>query len=182
METINLIPKEERVQQAKTKVVKLSTILSVVLLVIVGGVGGFYFYKAYTLRSEVKALDDQISNLRDQINQLSDIEISARNLFSKSNVLGSIFDSRFYYSKMLEELEKSIPSGVVVKTFGLNKDSQISISGTAQTYNQVQEFSNKLLESPLFTEVSLNSVGLEKSEEKINYFIIVTYNEEVLNE
>jgi len=70
----------------------------------------------------------------------------------------------------------------VVKTFGLNKDSQISISGTAQTYNQVQEFSNKLLESPLFTEVSLNSVGLEKSEEKINYFIIVTYNEEVLNE
>lgn len=182
METINLIPKEERIQQTKTKVVKFSTILSVIVLVIVAGIGGFYYYKAYTVRSELEMVENNITDLRSQISQLSDIEIDARNLFKKSNTLVSIFDSRLYFSIMLDELEQSVPDGVVVRSFGLNKDMQVSISGTAQTYNEVQDFSNRLLERPLFTEVSLNSVGLENNDERINFFILVTYSEEVLNE
>lgn len=182
METINLIPKEERVQQTKTKVVKFSTILSIIILVIVGGVGGFFYYRAYTVRQELKQKEDNIADLRAQINQLVDIEINARNLFKKTNTLREIFDSRLYYSNMLEELEKSIPEGISVISFGINKDNQVSISGEAQTYNDVQDFSNRLLESPLFTEVSLNSVGLENTEDKINFFILVSYNEEELHE
>ncbi len=182
METINLIPKEERVQQAKTKVVKASTILSVLVLLIAAGVGGYFYYKAYTIRIQVEELETKITNLRSDINGLSKIEIDARNLYKKSTILGSIFNSRAYYSVMLEELEVSVPSGVVLKSYGLNKDKAVAIAGLAQTYNQVQEFSNKLLERPLFTEVTLNSVGLESSKERINFFILVTYNEELLNE
>jgi len=182
VETINLIPQEERVQQVKTKVVKASTILAILVLVIVAGVGGFFYYKTYTVRAQVEELEGKITNLRSDINDLSKIEIDARNLFKKSTILGAIFDSRAYYSVMLEELETSVPSGVIIKSYGLNKEKAVAIAGLAQTYNQVQEFSNKLLERPLFTEVTLNSVGLENNKERINFFILVAYNEELLNE
>jgi len=182
VETINLIPQEERVRQVKTKVVKASTTLSILVLVLVAGVGGFFYYKVHTVRTQVKDLEHKITNLRSDINDLSKIEIDARNLYKKSTILGSIFDSRAYYSKMLEELEVSVPSGVTIKSYGLNKENAVAIAGLAQTYNQVQEFSNKLLERPLFTEVTLNSVGLENNKERINFFILVAYNRELLNE
>jgi len=182
METINLIPQEERVQQTKTKVVKVGTILSLIILVIVASIGGYFYYKAYTAKEQVEALETEITNLRSDINELSKIEIDARNLFKKSTILNSIFDSRAYYSKMLEELEVSIPSGVTIKSYGLTKDTAVSIAGFAQTYNQVQEFSNRLLERPLFIEVTLNSVGLENNKESINFFILVSFNEELLHE
>lgn len=182
METINLIPQEERVQQVKTKVVKLSTVLSLAILVLVVAVGGFFYYQSFTLKTKLKATDGSIANLRTEINKLASIEIEARNLYKKSTVLATLFESRIYYSAMLEELEKSIPQGVNIKSYGLMKDKQVSIAGRADTYNQVQEFSNKLLERPLFTEISLNSVGLDNNKEGINFFIFVTYNEDLLHE
>ncbi|MFC1756295.1 PilN domain-containing protein [Patescibacteria group bacterium] len=182
VETINLIPKEERVQQTKTKVVKLSTYLAIGLLVIVAGVGGYFFYKAQTIKGQVKQLEGSVATLRADINKLSDIEISARNLYTKSEVLSAIFDDRVYYSRLLKELEVSTPSGVLVKSFGLGKDTTISISGEANTYNDVQDFSNKLLDRQYFTEVSLNSVGLESRKDKVNFFIVVSYSEELLHD
>ena len=182
METINLIPQEERVQQTKTKVVKLSTYLAIVVLVIVAGIGGYFFYTAQTIKDKAKKLDSSIAGLRTDINKLSDIEISARNLFTKSEVLGSIFQSKVYYSRLLKALEISTPDTVTANSFGLAKDSTMSISGYAKTYNAVQDFSNKILESELFTEVELNSVGLESSKDQVNFFIVVTFNEELLHD
>ena len=182
VETINLIPQEERVQQTKTKVVKLSTFLAIGVLVIVAGIGGYFFYKAQTIKDKVKELEGSVATLRADITKLSDIEISARNLYTKSEVLGAIFDSWIYYSRLLKEFEASTPSSVQVNSFGLGKDTTISISGDADTYNAVQDFSNKLLEREYFTEVSLNSVGLESQKDKVNFFIIVSYNEGILHD
>jgi Tfp pilus assembly protein PilN len=180
METINLIPKEERVQQTKTKVVKFSTILSIIILVIVGGVGGYFYYIAYNLKSEVNAAETNVTNLRSQINELAEIEIEARNLYSKSTVLDSIFDSRVYYSRMLEEIEASTPDSVTVTSFGLTKEKTVTLSGQCQTYNDIQDLSNRLLEKPLFTEVTLNSAGTEGGGDNVKFFIVVNYNEDIL--
>jgi Tfp pilus assembly protein PilN len=181
-ETINLIPQEERIQQTKTKVVKLSTILSVILLIVVAGVGGYFYYKAYTLRSNIKDLDSSITNLRTEISSLSEIEIQARNLYKKSTILQSIFNERIYYSTLLTELEASIPDGVDIQSFGLGKESTIVISGNAATYNYVQELTNRLLERDIFTSVALNSVGLQNKDDSIIFFIVVTYDEDLLHE
>jgi len=180
VETINLIPQEERVQQTKTQVVKVSTWISLAILVIVVGVSGYFYYKSLTLKSKIKEIDGSIDALRTEINKLSDIEISARNLFTRSNTLGSIFESRVYYSKLLKELEIATPGSINVKSFGLSKDMTVTVSGEADNYNAVQEFSNKLLEREPFLEVTLNSVGLESQEDKVNFFILVKYSEEML--
>lgn len=182
METINLIPQEERVQQTKTKVVKLSTYLAIAVLIIVAGIGGYFFYKAQTIKSQVKVLEGKVAVLRADITKLTDIEVSARNLYTKSDVLGAIFESKVYYSELLKELEASTPNEVQVNSFGLSKDKTVSISGEADTYNAVQDFSNRLLERDLFTVVELNSVGLESQKDKVNFFIVVSYSEEMLHD
>ncbi len=181
-QSINLIPQEERLAQTKTKVVKVSTILTVVLLVIVGGVGGYYFYRASTIKSELNNLETQVNSLRSDISQLKDMEINARNLYKKSTALGTIFSSRVYYSKMLSALEQSTPEGILIDSFGLGTDQTVAISGRANTYNDVQSFTNRLLERELFTEVELKSVGLESRQEKVNFFIVVSYDLGLLHE
>ncbi len=182
-ETINLIPKEERVQQTKTKVVKFSTILAVIILVLVSLAGAYFYYRVYSLKQQIVALDTSIESLRGGINDLADIEINARNLYSKSTTLQAIFDERIYYSRLLRELEVSTPEDVVVDSFGLGKDgSTVSVSGRAESYNAVQDFSNRLLERAFFSEVELHSVGLESRLDKIAFFVVVTFNTELLHE
>jgi Tfp pilus assembly protein PilN len=63
----------------------------------------------------------------------------------------------------------------------MGSDNTISLSGRADAYNDVQDFTNKLLEQDMFTEVSLKSVGLEDRDNTVNYFIVVTYKAEALN-
>ena len=88
-----------------------------------------------------------------------------------------------YFSRLLKEMEISTPDTVVVDSFGLGKDgSTVSVSGKADTYNAVQDFSNRLLEREFFTEVELHSVGLETRLDKIAFFIVVSYNAELLHE
>lgn len=181
-ETINLIPQEERIQQTKTKVVKVSTWLSLAMLLIVVGVSGYFYYKAHNLKQDVKRKKESVASLRTDINKLSDIEINARNLFKKSNTLSSIFESRLYYSKFLSELEASLPSTITVGSFSLGKDKKLSISGEAEDYNSVQDLSNMLLSRDVFTEVQLNSVSLEGQSNKVDFFIQVTYDEELLHD
>ena len=181
-ETINLIPQEERIQQTKTKVVRVSTWLSLVIMLIVVGISGYFYYKSYNLKQELEEKKESVASLRSDINNLSDIEISARNLFKKSNTLSSIFDSRIYYSKFLNELEASIPETIKINSLSLGKDKQISLSGEADDYNSVQDLSNRLLSREVFTEVQLNSVSLEGSSNKVDFFILVTYDEELLHD
>jgi Tfp pilus assembly protein PilN len=179
-ETINLIPQEERIQQTKTKVVKLSTILAVILLIIAAGLGGYFYYRVYTIKQEISDLDGNITQLRSDISSLSEIEVNARNLFKKSEALMTLFDNRYYYSTLLRELDASIPEQVVIESFGLGKENTVAISAKAANYNLVQDFTNKLLERDIFTEVSLNSVGLESTE--VGFFIVVSYDESFLHE
>src|SRR4030066_1015946 len=116
MESVNLIPSEERDEQTKTKVVKFSTTLTIILLIIVCGVGGFYFYQNYKIKKEISSLDTNITKLRTEINNLSNIEINARNLYKKSSTLKGIFDNRLLYSKILINLQERPPANVLIES------------------------------------------------------------------
>ena len=178
--TINLIPQEERIEQQKTKVVKLSTILALVLLVIVGSIGGYFFYRTFAIKQEMNMLEASINGYRSQISELTEIEINARSLYTKSTTLQSIFDTSPTYSILLDSLDRATPSEITVDSFGLSEENTITVSGRASTYNAVQDFSNRLLSQDMFTRVELNSVGLESRTEQVSFFIIVSFNGDLL--
>lgn len=182
MQNINLIPQNERIQQTKVKLVKLSTILALFVFLAIAAYGGFLFYSDLQVKEEIKQRNGQIALMRDSITKLSDIEVNARNLFKKTSTLDKIFTDRIYYSRLITQFNESVPEGVTVDSFTLGQDLTISISGAATNYNLVQDFTNRLLEKELFTQVSLNSVSLDNSNKNVTFFLVVTYNGELLND
>ncbi|RJR27393.1 hypothetical protein C4561_02475 [candidate division WWE3 bacterium] len=190
MQSINLIPQQEVQEQTKTKVVKLSTVVSILILIIVGGIGGYFFYQTTTLSGSIDDLDSEVEKLRAEINSLAPVEISARNLDSKYKVLNEIFASRGNYSMLAEELRARTPEGILIDSFTLQKGTKISLSGVANNYILISNFMNNLL-SPefqggnpqlrgMFTSVSLNSVNLEKSKGLVRFAITVDINLEMI--
>ena len=101
MANINLIPQSEKQEQVKQKAVKTSTVLAIVLFLIVGAIGGYMFYQSTTINKQIASHEDNISNLRGDIQRLEAIEISARNLGQRYSTLKELLSSRNYYSILM---------------------------------------------------------------------------------
>lgn len=188
---INLIPQKEVVEQKKTKAVKTSTVLSILFMIVIVAVCSYFFIKTDGIKSQIKSLNSDIDNQRKQIKQLSQIEISGRNLDKKYRVLSSLFANRPKYSLFFEEFKTRKPEEVSADNLDI-KGGSVSIGGTAESYIAIANFINNLLNKDfeggnpnlkgLFTAVSLNSVNLEKATNEVRFFILVSYDEAKLKQ
>jgi Tfp pilus assembly protein PilN len=184
-QSINLIPQQEKEEQVQVKLVKTSTIFAIILLVIIGGVAGYFFLRTTNLKSELKSEQDRVESLRSEIKGLSSIEIVARNLDTIQKTLEGIFSNKLYYSMLLEELKRRVPDSISVESFTLNSGSTINVSGGADNYLSIAKFINDLTNEKfggvenitgLFTSVALNSVSLESRSNRANFFINVNFD------
>jgi Tfp pilus assembly protein PilN len=197
-QSINLIPQQERVEQQKTALVKASTVLTIILLLIVGGVSAYFHFEAKKYTDEISQTDDEIAQLRGKVEALSSVEISARNLDKKYNVLEALFSSRYRYSVLLLEVASRTPEDVRLTTFDVRGDS-INVAGDATSYISVSEFISQLLsdpstvvidgvsestsslekepitEDPLFTSVGLNSVTLDSGNAQVKFSLTINF-------
>ena len=190
MADLNLIPQEEKQEQKKQKMVKSSTMLSIVLFFIVAGIAGFMFYQDASIKKEISGHEVNITNLRNDIQTLSEIEIVARNLGQRYETLKEILETRKYYSLLMKEFQKRVPPTVELDTFGTGRGSTINVSGQGADYISIAKFVNDLADDDfegaepgfegLFTDVALNSVNLDVQTNKARFFIVVTVNESLL--
>lgn len=182
--SINLIPQQEQQEQQKSRVVKLSTIVSIAILVVVGLIAGYYYYAISVQKSAIKVYDNEITTLRSNIENLSELEIVARNLDTKYKTLRTLFSERSNYSILLTEFNNRIPENVEVDSLSMDLDNKFTITGSGSDYLAISAFVNSLKEEKLtpdtlnglFTGVSLNSVNLDRSTGNANYFVVVDYD------
>jgi len=97
-----------------------------------------------------------------------------------------LFTGRSKYSLLLKELEARKPSDVSIQNSDI-RPGQISISGTSGSYISLKSFMDNLLNKEfldgnaelkdLFTTLSLNSVSLDKSNNSVKFFIVLTYQD-----
>jgi len=189
-QSINLIPQEERTAQVKVQFVRLSTVIAILLLVVVGSISGYFYYKVNGLRADVKTSLDNITKLRSDIQSLADIEVIARNLDKRYTALRSILDERPYYSVLLSELQKRVPSSVNVDDLNLRQSGTMGLAGLGDNYISISEFLSNLTDpseslateglDELFTKVSLKSVNLDNKTSGANYAITVDFDQGVL--
>jgi Tfp pilus assembly protein PilN len=190
MQSINLIPQQEVQQQSQEKAVAMSTWLSILVLVIVGGFAGFDFYREVNLKSQTKALESEIGTLRQQISSMANVEVNARNLDKKFSTLKDVFGTRMQYSMLSTELAKRTPSGIIIDSITLQKGSKLNITGHADNYILIASFTNNLVNADfqggtaslkkLFTTVTLNSVNLEKNRNIVRFSINTDLNGDLL--
>ncbi len=190
MQSINLIPQQEVTEQTKEKAVKVSTWFSIFMLIVVGGVAGYFVYKTMDLKKQTTTVESEISALRQQITSQSEVEISARNLDKKYSTLKDLFANRILYSLLSKELQARTPEGVTIESITLQKGTKINVSGSANNYIAIANFTNNLVSSEfkdgdptlktLFKTVTLNSVSLEKTRNAVTYSINVEINNNLL--
>ncbi len=190
MADINLIPQSEKQEQAKERAVKNSTIITIILSLMAMILGAYMFYQNDLLKKAIQDRDNNISALRNDIQTMSEVEISARNLDQKYQTLKNIMSTRNNYSILLSEFKKRIPSTIEVETFGLGKDSTVNVSGQGNDYISIAKFINDLSDAKfstagnglgaLFKDVSLNSVNLDAQTNKAKFFIVITVDENLL--
>lgn len=186
---INLIPQTEVVKQEEGHLVRVSTIVSIVLLVIVLGVGGVVWFNFSQVDSQNKVLLNQLADLRSKIMAQSDVEINARTLDKKYAVLTNVLNSRVYYSLLLREIKVRKPGNLTLTDLEV-KGGTAHISGEADTYISISSFVNNLLNDSfvggnpklqkLFTAVSLNSVELSETNGRVKFFIVVSFDTSLL--
>jgi Tfp pilus assembly protein PilN len=189
-QAINLIPTQEKVQQNKTKLVKMSTVVAIFIVVIVGIVSAVLFYQVTTLKKEISDYETAIARYRDDIKGMTAIEVSARNLDSKYSALKDLLDMRTYYSVLFDETMRRKPDSVDIETFSVNSDGKITLSGEGTDYIAIADFVKALSDlnyagageglAAVFTDVTLNNVNLDAQTSRANYFIGVTVNESLL--
>ena len=188
-QSINLVPQEEVFEQTKSKVVRFSTILSIFLLVVVGGIGYYLVGQKLSLKRELDNLDSNITQLRSDIEGLSSIEITARTLDKRYKVLSDIIYSRYHFSNLFSEIKVRTPPTVDVTSFSI-KDGTINISGESTDYLSIADFTNTLLDTEfesgkpelkdLFTSAVLSSVTLSNKEGFVNFSMRLEFNQEAI--
>ena len=190
MADINLIPQEEKTEQAKVKAVKSSTYVSIIIFLIVGAIGGYMFYQTNSISNRIKETENNIQSLRSDVVALAKIEISARNLGLRYSTLRDIMKTRTHHSLLMQEFDTRVPDTIDITTFGIGKENTINISGTGADYISIARFINNLLNEEflggnenlrkVFTDVSLNSVNLDSQTNNAKFFIVVTLDKELL--
>lgn len=183
---INLIPQTEVVEQRKSKVLASSSIFSIFLLLVVLGVSAYYFTNLTKVNSDIKKTDSEIESLRSKVKSMSEVEIAVRNLDKKYSALKNLFSGRSKYSLLLKELEARKPFDVTVQNADV-RPGQISLSGTSGSYISLKNYMDNLLNKEflegdsklkdLFITLSLNSVSLDKSNNSVKFFIVLTYQD-----
>lgn len=183
---INLIPQTEVFEQKKSKVLASSFIFSILIFLVVLGVSAYCFVNLSKIDSDIKNTDTEIESLRSQVKSMADVEIAVRNLDKKYSALKTLFSGRSKYSLLLKELEARKPSDVSVQNADV-RSGQISLSGTSGSYISLKTYMDNLLNKEfaegdpklkdLFTTLSLNSVNLDKSNNSVKFFIVLTYQD-----
>lgn len=191
-QSINLIPDQEVREQKKEKVVKVSSVFSILLLLIVAGVSAYFWYRTSTLQNQLNSLKTEIESHRQSINSLKDIEVIARTLDARYKIVSDIFTTRTRYSVLLDELNRRVPTNIKIESFGISGEegNEINLSGTGTDYLSIARFIDTLsdgdyeLAAPemkkLFTDVTLNSVSLDGQNQAVSYTLVIKFDGNLL--
>jgi Tfp pilus assembly protein PilN len=189
MQDINLLPQSEISAQTKVQAVRLSTILSGIFLVLVLIGSGYILYLNFQTKKEIASLDADIQARRNEITTKSAIEVTVRNLDKKYKALKEILGGQKKYSLLMEETRIRKPATLELGSIDL-KEGKMNINGWADNYISIAEFINNLLNKDfsggnkglgsVFKSVSLNSVNMENTKNRIEFFIVVDFDSQLL--
>ncbi len=180
---INLLTKEEKIDQFKSKAVKASTVFTIILMLAVGGLSFYYYGKARALKSSITSAGNRISNARGKIDDMSETEIVARNLYKKYSVISDIFDERIRFSSLFDHFDSKVPSGVFISSLNFRGAGEINISGDANNYILVSQFLDNLNsddEAQIFSEANLSSASLNATDRSVSFSISITYDSDII--
>lgn len=141
-----------------------------IILFVIGAVFTMYNgYKYFTLAGDVDVLSGRVAVLNSQIDEeVVSLKINPKEIESlkdEINVFNSIIvKENFAWTTLLDRLERTVPSRVVVEKISPNfSNRRISIAGNATDFQKVISFVEKLGKSKYFSDAILLSHSEKKN-------------------
>ncbi len=158
MAKINLLPWREEQRKERQRDFFMLLLFSVVgtfavvfvVLTYLGGVLG-------TQNDRNQYLQTQISDMDEQIREISELEKTREALLARKRVIEELQGKRSLTVQLLNELVVTTPVGVTLTNLQQN-GFEVTISGTAQSNARVSEFLTRLGISQLLTDPELTVI------------------------
>ncbi|MBA7465886.1 hypothetical protein ES707_01058 [subsurface metagenome] len=167
---INLLPKEI---EKKVALREKKILLSMIVLLVVGGFLGLYFLKVgqYTrLKKKVKRVEKELNLLETIVKKVDEIEKSKEALAKKLDVIQSLLGNRVVYPQLFEDLARIVSSRVWLNSLTTKSESDfltITIEASAIDNYAIANFITKLSEDKNFSKVELSNIATRKGKEEI---------------
>jgi hypothetical protein len=189
---IDLTPPQEIKKQKTQYVVGFTTIVSILIFLVLAGVGSYYFYRSYTVKNQIAEAVKQSDELAKQRESMKGIEDYSKRLSGKFFVLQKYLKTRVKYSSVMLEIISRVPNGLTLESIGMESGSKRArLTGASKDVVQVSAFVNRLAKEgksssessteldgkKAFTDVRLESLQLDK-ESSVDYAVSFMVNEE----
>jgi len=167
---INLLPKEV---EKKVAVREKKFLLSIIVLLVVGGFLGLYSLKIgqYTrLKKKAKRVEKELSLLETIVKKVDEIEKSKEALAKKLDVIQGLTGNRLVYPQLFEDLARIVPSRVWLTSLLTKSESDfltITIEASAIDNYAIADFITKLSKVKNFSKVELSNITTRKGKEEV---------------
>ena len=170
---INLLP----VRAAKKREFGRQQIVLFGLVLVLAGIGNYFWYNR--VDSELTQLDQQIARTRAEIAQLEktigevkSIKEDKKALEDKLKILDTLKKGRTGPVKVMDELSNIIPARVWLDDY-TEVGGAVTMTGQAQSYEDLSAFSKKLKASTHFTNITIKKAS-QRSDGTVDWSITCT--------
>jgi type IV pilus assembly protein PilN len=177
MTTINLLPWREarRKQQQQDFIIMLAVAAAI-------GVAVFFGWKMVVdskvenQLSRNRYIERELTQLDQQIKEISELEKRRADLVSRMNVIQDLQNNRPYIVYMFDQLVRTLPDGVYYTSIE-RKAGTFTISGIADSNNRISALMRNLNESDWFKDPDLRTVAAAGDDSQENIFTLTVSQE-----
>jgi Tfp pilus assembly protein PilN len=158
---INLLPQEEKRQLRAARSNTLLLRYNILLLGVVGFVGIAVAVTYVILTTAQQSSKQTIQENSAKVGQYASVQAQAEQFRQHLATAKQILDSEVTYSKVVLDIAKLIPSGVILENVSLDSQTfgtETTLVAQAKSYDAALALKDSFGKSPLFSDVHFQSI------------------------
>ena len=175
---INLVPQEILDKEKQKRYVFLASICAGFVVVLFLGLSFFHFYKGVRLQKHLKEQQVKLKSLEAIVRQVEELERKAAAVRARLNVITDLLKSRPLQPNFMEDLLKTFPSGVWLKslqTSNKGKGLDVNMGAVSLSSEDIAEWLRVLESSERFHKPALGSINVSVAEGTSAFSMKVSY-------
>lgn len=169
---LDLLKPQSNSEQIITKLLRWLLSTGRFIFVFVEALVLMVFIARFKLDEDLVSNKDAIDQKIQYVESLKYLEVLTRNTQLKLATISTYNKKGADYPKILQNIALQTPTGVKITSIKMEKEANnvtLAISGTSSSNDDLGTFIAGLKQDPLFVDVNINSVGIDK--EIINFNI-----------
>jgi type IV pilus assembly protein PilN len=160
---INLVPAEVLIAEQNKRRVVQAAAAGVMLALVVVMVSLWHLNRVRKLEVALATNKAELAKLQKIVDQVKELEATAKAVQNRLNVITSLLTSRFLYTMFLDDWARSLPPGVWIASLATTPVSggvNIAVSGSAKDESGIADWLRSLQTSSKYASFELGPVQL----------------------